>query len=339
MSISANILRHIENFTAQRDRELLAFSLLKSIGSMLSPDKATIISLDHRSNPTEEISLVGKKCQCRYSNIIIDQSILDSLNDMNQASLTEFTRSYDELFLSIHLLKQHRQSTQFLVLTLRQPLEKPQLYVIKGMLSIYSNFTSLLIEAQTDELTGLMNRKTFEESVAKLCNQGHSVADEDFENDKRHYKFSNNWLVIIDVDHFKNINDQYGHLYGDEVLILLSRLLKQSFRSEDLLFRFGGEEFVIILRSLSRDHCEAVLERLRQQICNTKFAKVPMVSVSMGVVELDLNVFHATLVDYADQALYYSKRNGRNRITFFEDMVKQGIAKEQEVESGDVDYF
>lgn len=71
-------------------------------------------------------------------------------------------------------------------------------------------------------------------------------------------------MGVLDIDHFKSINDRFGHLYGDEVLLLLSRIMRKNFREGDLLFRYGGEEFIVLLQNVDEERAKCVLERLRQ---------------------------------------------------------------------------
>lgn len=331
MSISNNILHHIENFTAQRDKELLAFSLLKSIRNILDPVKASILTLNSKDEPTMEITLAGgEKCHFNHKNIQISPAIKKSIEYMNSWHLDEFVDAYDDQHVSFHLLKQSRQQAQYLVVTLDKKPSKSENYIIKGMLSIYSNFSSLLIEAQTDELTGLMNRKTFEESIVKL----YQSTDIDDTTDEQ-----SNWIAIVDLDHFKSINDNFGHLYGDEVLIHVSRIMQQTFRHDDMLFRFGGEEFVILMKNRKREECEIVLEALRTNVQSIHLPNIDKITVSIGACEFEDDIFHITLMDRADQALYYSKQHGRNKITFFDQVVAEGLAVESQVNTGDIDLF
>ena len=133
------------------------------------------------------------------------------------------------------------------------------------------------------------------------------------------------WLAIIDIDHFKRINDRFGHLYGDEVLILLARNMKRLFRQRDKLFRFGGEEFVIVLDRTAEASAEIVLDRFRETIEKTHFPQVGKVTVNIGFVRLDKVDVSSAIIGRADQALYYAKQNGRNRVCFYEKLVAQGI--------------
>lgn len=331
MSISNNILHHIENFTAQRDKELLAFSLLKSIRDILSPTRTSILTLNAQDEPTMEISLSnGDTCECRYHDVVLSDSTQASLDYINTWNLDELIKAHGEKYTSFHVLQHSRQQNQYLIISLDNKPSRSESYIIKGMLSIYSNFSSLLKDAQTDELTGLMNRKTFEESIVKLYQ---SSAFSDL------LESQSNWIAIIDLDHFKAINDTVGHLYGDEVLIHVSRVLRQTFRQDDMLFRFGGEEFVVLMRNLTHTECADLLNQFRINVQEIVMNDLDPITVSCGVCEFQNDTFHVTLMDQADQALYYSKQNGRNRVTFYNDIVEAGLAKQNSVSHGDIDLF
>jgi diguanylate cyclase (GGDEF)-like protein len=98
-------------------------------------------------------------------------------------------------------------------------------------------------------------------------------------------------LAIIDIDNFKSVNDNFGHLYGDEILIQLAQIIRSSFRDEDLKFRFGGEEFVILLKASSIEACKHTLERFRQNVASQDFPTVGQVTVSIGSVQFTQDQF------------------------------------------------
>ena len=210
-------------------------------------------------------------------------------------------------------------------------------HLVSGVLQIYRNFCSLLQTAQTDNLTGLSNRKTFDDSVARV----HELIPPDVAapDQQRRADTMVFWLVMADIDHFKMVNDRFGHLYGDEVLVLLSRIMRASFRDDDMIFRFGGEEFVMIIRCPDQDACRVALDRFRTTVADTKFPQVGQVTISLGAIRMSRNTFTGTLLDYADKALYHSKHNGRDQVTFFEDLVAAGILETENIETGSIDFF
>lgn len=175
-------------------------------------------------------------------------------------------------------------------------------------MSDVKKITLLQHESITDALTGTKNRRYFDQ---RLCEEvAHSLR----------YKLSLS-LLLLDVDHFKKINDTYGHTIGDEVLVNLSKLVMEMVRDSDVVARYGGEEIVIITPSTDREEAELLAERLRATIEKTTMAtidatqEVVQVTVSIGVCSLGLIVQDKeALIEEADRALYLAKNQGRNRV-------------------------
>jgi two-component system cell cycle response regulator len=167
-----------------------------------------------------------------------------------------------------------------------------------------------LVEAALREpLTGLYNRRHFQERFAAEVAVAH-----------RHGRPLS--LLMVDVDHFKRVNDRYGHLAGDEVLKSVARALAQGIRIEDILARFGGEEFVVLAREAAAAEAMALAERLRQlvEVAQTRWESghdVPVgisVTVSVGVAQLGGEQTERDLFERADNAVYKAKKGGRNRV-------------------------
>lgn len=158
--------------------------------------------------------------------------------------------------------------------------------------------------ARLDGLTGLFNRRTFQEYLHRMFLRCRSL----------HEPLS---VALVDVDHFKRVNDTWGHQAGDFVLKEIAALLKDEFRPTDLLARYGGEELGLILPYTNEQEALKVGERLRSQIASHEFAfqgQRLRVTISVGVAELaeDMETPEA-LVDDADRALYAAKQRGRNQ--------------------------
>jgi len=193
---------------------------------------------------------------------------------------------------------------------------------VSGVLRIVRNHIALLDYGERDTLTGLLNRKTFEASFGKLLSQS-AHAEQGC------------WLGVVDIDHFKSVNDQHGHLFGDEVLLLVSRLMRETFRGTDHLFRFGGEEFVVVLDA-SCDGAQTAFERMREAVANHRFPQIGKVTISLGFTQVKPSDSPAAAIERADAALYYAKRNGRNQIRGHEQLIADGLlaakAMNEEVE-------
>ena len=144
-------------------------------------------------------------------------------------------------------------------------------------------------------------------------------------------------LAVLDIDSFKRINDQFGHPYGDEVLVLLARLMGECFRDNDVTFRFGGEEFLVILPNTDLQDAEIVLERFRAKVEAFHFSQVGCVTVSIGFTKLLAGDSGPAAFGRADQALYVAKQSGRNQVQCYELLVAKGalasaVGHEQDVE-------
>ena len=198
--------------------------------------------------------------------------------------------------------------------------------LLDGFTRIYANYTALLHESERDKLTGLYNRRTFERHLQRLLQPGGLSARARTPPDGApRSPASQVWLAILDIDHFKRINDNYGHLYGDEVILLLAQQMRASFRQDDVLFRFGGEEFVILLGANEESTVYAALERFRQRLEKQVLPQVGHVTVSIGYARIGDHDYPATILDRADKALYFAKENGRNRTHGYESLAAQGL--------------
>jgi diguanylate cyclase (GGDEF)-like protein len=173
--------------------------------------------------------------------------------------------------------------------------------------NVYRQCYGLLEENCADALTGLYNRKPF---VARM----HEIIARQAQDDTPLGSTDECLLGVIDIDRFKRINDQFGHVIGDEVLLLFSRLLRDSFRGTDLVFRFGGEEFVVLLPNTTPSAGATVFERCRERIAAHVFPQVEYVTASIGFTTVHPGKLPMTFVDEADRALYRAKQLGRNRV-------------------------
>lgn len=125
-------------------------------------------------------------------------------------------------------------------------------------------------------------------------------------------------LVMIDIDHFKRVNDTYGHQVGDEVLVGLANVLMRELRGTDEVFRWGGEEFMVLLEETSQKHLSEVAERLRAAVEAANLLERSTVTISIGGTHIGVNEGEDVVYPRADEALYASKRDGRNRVTISE---------------------
>ena len=238
----------------------------------------------------------------------------------------------------------HDKVSTCLEITQSRPFSAHKLDVIQGIFHVYQNYQSLLDYSERDALTGLLNRKTFDEqfsrstadSLARRLRPATTGLAVDEEASCCEPPVEQ-WLAVVDVDHFKQVNDRFGHLYGDEVLILIANILRSSFRSHDRIFRFGGEEFVVLLRATSLATAHKVFNRFRLAVQEYPFPQVGQVTVSLGFVSTSRGA-PVEILGQADQALYYAKENGRNQVCFYDELIASGQLKTK-VANEDVELF
>lgn len=180
-----------------------------------------------------------------------------------------------------------------------------ELLLLLKMRYLYSESERLSV---TDGLTGLYNRRHFENNLER-----------EFLRIKRYPADLS--LAMVDIDHFKQVNDTYGHQFGDYVLREISKIIEQSFRKTDMVYRYGGEELVIILPETPLDGAIIPLERLRGKIAEHKFSynkQEANITISIGAsVSLTDMKSQGELVECADKALYKAKQNGRNKVVAY----------------------
>lgn len=165
-------------------------------------------------------------------------------------------------------------------------------------------------EAMTDPLTGIYNRRGFEAKASQTLREHKEL--------KKSLS-----LLMIDIDHFKQINDSYGHLFGDKVICAIADILKSKVRGQDSVARMGGEEFVVLLADTDVKGASVVAEHIRKTIEGCKIyphgaqEAIGGVSVSIGLSLLENADSLIDLLDHADKALFNSKKNGRNKTTVY----------------------
>ncbi|HXZ15438.1 MAG TPA: GGDEF domain-containing protein [Roseiarcus sp.] len=195
--------------------------------------------------------------------------------------------------------------------------------LVRGLIRIYRSHLGILDDTDTDELTGLSNRKPFEEAFRRVMvanARPGSTMDPGVGQSAKEFA-PRAEIAVIDIDFFKRVNDRFGHAYGDEVLVLLARLMRSCFRGTDRLYRFGGEEFVVLLQGADSAGADRALERFRKAVEAHDFPQVGRVTVSIGVSAVREGDAGSCAFGRADQALYAAKHNGRNQIQRYETLV------------------
>lgn len=194
---------------------------------------------------------------------------------------------------------------------------EPKLKPVNLLVKVYQNCASHIGLQNTDPLTGLANRQALSERLERIL-KGSRRSDDSEKNTLPS-------ICMLDIDFFKRVNDDYGHLYGDEVLLLFSSLMGKFFRENDFLYRYGGEEFVVLLDTPTLEESVIALERFRSAVDSYQFPQVGNITVSIGFVQMSVGELPSTTMDKADQALYYAKENGRNQVSCYHELIHNNL--------------
>lgn len=233
----------------------------------------------------EQVSHYDSQLQRSVELMDGEQTTPVQLNSM----ISDLRQETLEMQNSIRDLNQHLKNSRSEINTLQQQLEQAR------------------SQAITDPLTGLLNRRGFEMRTEQILNatQQHSLA-----------------AIMIDIDHFKRVNDTYGHLFGDKVIRVLADVVKTHVANTGISARLGGEEFGILLPKASPEAAMALANNIRVAMETGKISSkqkndsVTSVTVSLGVAMRQEAEDCTSLLDRADKALYFSKQNGRNKVSF-----------------------
>lgn len=345
---SEKLVNSIAYVTRHADREIIENSLASSLYNLLSATKVMVYKIFYNTGKTECYCLIkvedGKTdvMKAGISTNDIKINTIPGLNKCIETKETVITSVGTNEFVMLYpTTDQFNNVISIFRIDLNTDSHKINQELISGYFQIYKNYLKLLDESERDTLTGLLNRRTFDRDLQKVLTEKNNQVIHLQENGQRRTEKDNftHWLAVTDIDFFKRVNDNFGHLYGDEVLLLMANIMRESFRGNDILFRFGGEEFVIILRSTSEKGAFKALERFRLTVEEYNFPQVGQVTTSIGFVEITENSIPTEILGFADEALYFSKENGRNQLNQYEKLIKDGKVTNHPSAFDDVELF
>ena len=349
---SIRIIDNLAEITSHHDRQVLEKSLLKTLNELFPAHGLRLFRVREHAGD-HELSLLAF---C-VNNVIVSSDenpkLIPNSEHLSDALAMAIRNEDIELIRTDgddgwHVIypafDSHDEVFAVLVHTTREPPSGNDQRLVYGILRVYANYLALIDRSQRDKLTGLFNRETLDEEITKiLVKRAGDLSDiNTLPSDTRRRSYAiKYWLGIVDIDHFKAINDTYGHLYGDEVIILVARLMTSGvMREDDIVFRYGGEEFVVLLRAPDETDALRTFERLRQTIEAHRFPQLDQVTVSVGFVEVVHQQSPSDVIGEADEALYYAKHHGRNQVRAFEQLVREGKIKHSPlVTNNDVELF
>jgi len=196
----------------------------------------------------------------------------------------------------------------------------PTVQAVDAAVEDFAAHTREHFSQERDQMLEKLKKLAITDGLTKLYNSRYFYKQLDLEVDRfQRYNHSLS-LLLIDIDHFKEYNDTYGHLEGDKVLVRLGQIIKSCLRRMDTAHRYGGEEFTVILPETGCDEATIVADRIRSAIKAETFSPVGskplIITVSIGVTEYLTDERISAFVQRADKAMYLSKEQGRNRVSF-----------------------
>jgi diguanylate cyclase (GGDEF)-like protein len=318
-----SLLKHMVDITGHRDHAMLDVAVISAVHELAAARRTRVLSLvaTDAGQAVRQRACIGAEGASASSTDDVALAALPQLAAClaQHANSASATGAAGESVLWMPIWIGDKVDT-VLEIVRDGPFPADMVPMVTGIVGVYRNFQNLLDYSERDSLTGLLNRKTFDGQLTRMLQaSGTQLAAPAGAGDE-----CGQWLVVADIDFFKSVNDRYGHVFGDEVLIHVANMLVSSFRADDRVFRFGGEEFVILLRSATREQAHQIIERFRANLANHVFPQVGSVTVSLGYVQVRPGDSPVASLGHADQALYHAKTHGRNRSCHYDDVVAAG---------------
>ena len=295
----------------------MCHDLLENINTQDKPDKEQIVTYLQEAAMTlhnineKDIDSV-EQAKLVFSNAYkeIANKTLASYEDTNKKFETltqlheETVQNYENQLIDMPSIKEKFDEIQN---HMTQEVERAN----KTIAELHTQIQELEETSNLDSLTKTFNRRALDTYLQKVC-------------EKKELQHELH-ILLLDIDDFKHVNDTYGHIAGDKVLIFISNLLRKTLRDGDKVFRYGGEEFLIVLNRIDEKTCQKIAKRIVKLIGSNKLfynGKSLQVTISMGATKYYSGDTPETLIARADKALYKSKKNGKNQMNM---EIKDGI--------------
>lgn len=330
---ATRLLSHLQSLTQQRERPLLEAALASALRDILGASRVSILKLSQTPSesfvwPAVEVDADGARIHDDGVSVPADMVSVERLPRLQDCLESGKHRAGAgrDLF---PLLKANGACFGFVEIE-GGAIDAAQVEVAERLQAIFMNMLALLDYSEVDSLTGLLNRKTFDDYLLRILSSLSGGDDRKLESLHLPQRRQpppeglTHWLAVIDIDHFKRVNDNFGHLIGDEVLLLVATMMTNSFRSHDKLFRFGGEEFIVLLKPNTGEDARRIFDRFRAAIEARDFPQVGHVTVSIGYSAIALGDQPSVILDNADNALYWAKEHGRNQVASFAELLAAG---------------
>ncbi len=329
------LMRYIVDISSYRDRTQINAALIKALRALLAPESVTLYRAYAAKEKmifacagienNEVFSHNAYVPKLRYCKPAADDSLIAECWASQKVKIVGGATHIERLLVPVI---QNREV--YYLMDIRPTTGADSLELYKAMIQFFSNFTGLLDYGETDTLTTLPSRKTFEKHMFEWL---------ETDSQKNQGDSESHFLAICDIDDFKNVNNAFGHMIGDELLIMLARSLRQFLPFTDQVFRYGGEEFVILLQPTNLESAQSLFDNLREHIAAQTFSRVGQITVSIGFTKISGADTPDAAIERADEAVYYAKQHGRNQATSYETLIDNAELHPKEVLSGEIELF
>jgi diguanylate cyclase (GGDEF)-like protein len=355
------LIDHLIALTDHRDRDHLELTLSKALIALLPIDRvvmARVVSEDGVRRWLDIASLDARGGGKVVDPLRVDFAALhpvednkDRLHCIQSRASVEFAWAGEDgpRITYLPLFNDSRNSEEGIVeVHSGGRLTHDQTLTIEAMLHVFRNMYNLLAYSDRDALTGLLNRKalddTFYSAVLEEMDAGLDSRSQALAapvapgQERRHRVPPNYWLGTVSVDNFPVLSDQHGHLIGEEVLLLVARILNNTFRTYDRIYRFGGDQFAVLMHCPDEALVLAAFERFRVNMEKFNFPQVGRVTACAGFTRVSADDSPSTALERAERAVDYAQHHGNNKVFSHGDLVRKGVF-EAGTKTGAVDLF
>ena len=346
----STLIEHILKLTDHRERDLLELTLSKALIDLLPIQRITIARV--MSEEGEKRWLEVARMDAKGGGRVIDPLRVDfqSLARLSDApDRVKCLASRDRLeiawageqgprILMLPLFSDSRKDDEGVIeIHCDNSLSAASLLMIDHLRKIYRNMYTLLEYSDRDALTGLLNRKSLDDAFYSAVlealdgvtdNVMVSAKPQALDQDRRHRVPANYWLGSARIDNFVAINDAHGHLIAEEVLLLVGRVMNNTFRTYDRIYRFGGEHFGVLMHCPDEALVLAAFERFRANVEKFNFPQVGKLTVSCGFTPVLADDSPSSALEKTERALDFAQRSGSNRSCSHLGLVRRGFFAE-----------
>jgi diguanylate cyclase (GGDEF)-like protein len=354
----ASLIEHLIKLTDHRDRDLLELTLAKALIDLV-PIQRVVIALvteqDGEKRWLDEVSLDARGGGKVLDPLRVEFLTLPRLEDASDRMRCVQTQQKVEIAwagedgprITYFPLFADSRTDEEGVLEIHSAaaLTGSELEAIGQLHHIYRNMYTLLAYSDRDALTGLLNRKSLDDAFySAVLEELDGVMDDGMAvpgsigKERRHRVPPNYWLGTIVIDNFPLLIDRHGHLIMEEVTLLVARIMNNTFRTHDRLYRFGSEQFAVLFHCPEEELALGAFERMRANVEKFSFPQVGRVTLCAGFTRILADDSPNTALERADQAIDFAQKSGRNKVFSHPDLVRRGLFGEVP-RTGGIDIF